>query len=195
MTARRVLHAVHVFAMGLWFGALIMTAAAAAVIFPTLKALNPSLPAYASYGGEHWMLAAGRVANTIFFISDVVQFICSSLAIGTLLVSVVFLKTPWRNRLTAMRAVLLGTALCLLCYHLFILGPRMSVNLERYWTLAAQGQQQQADEFRAAFSADHPSASRVLGAIAGVAGLGLFLGALARDDEPEAAEAAPAGKS
>ncbi|MGQ0628913.1 MAG: hypothetical protein ACT4PL_12535 [Phycisphaerales bacterium] len=71
---RRSLLALHTFALGLWFGSLIMSGVAAAVLFPTLKRLDPTLGAYPKYTGSHWLLAAGHVAEIVFYISDIISF-------------------------------------------------------------------------------------------------------------------------
>ncbi|MBL8757761.1 MAG: hypothetical protein JNK35_04945 [Phycisphaerae bacterium] len=193
MLARRALHAIHVTALGLWSGSLLMTAAMAAVTFPTMKSLAPMLPGYAGYTGDHWMIAAGKVANTAFAISDGVQFVCAMLAAGSLLVAAVFAGLNWRRPGVVVRAVIMGSALGVLAYHLLVLSPRMAVNLRQYWLLAEAGKTSDAEAVRAAFTADHPTASTVMATLAGLSLIGLILGALAgADGGPERAEPQPA---
>ncbi len=194
-TFRHALHAVHLTALGLWCGSLLMTGAAAAVTFPMLKKLAPTLPGYSGYTGDHWMLAAGHVVDRVFAISDVVQFVCAMLATASMLIAAVFGGLAWRRPGGGVmaRAVILAAALMVLGYHLLVLTPRMGVNLKQYWALAAAGQTAEAETFRAAFSADHPMAQRVMASLALLSFAGLVLGALAGADGGRAVEATSAG--
>jgi hypothetical protein len=151
--------------LAFWLGAIVMTGVAAAVIFPTMHKLNPSLPEFALYPGEHWLIAAGKVAFRILAASDIVKVVCAVLVVVTLAA-----ETWPRSRRGAMMAtrwaglfVLLG----LLDYNLATLQPRMTRNLEAYWTSALAGNSEQASKYRAAFDEDHPAATRTMGAMAG----------------------------
>lgn len=188
MLTRRILHALHLTALGVWSGSLLMTAATAAITFPTMKSLAPALPGYAGYTGDHWMIAAGKVANTAFAISDGVQFVCAIIAAGSLLISAVFAGLDWRRPGVVVRAIIMGSALGVLAYHLLVLAPRMAVNLRQYWSLAEAGRSAEAEAIRAAFTADHPTATAVMATLAGLSLAALFLGALGgADGGPERA--------
>ncbi len=152
---------VHIAALGVWCGAVATSGIAAAIIFPTFRELDPTLGQYPDYTGDHALLGAGRVAGSIFFAVDVVQFVCAMLVLTTLiamLLSGYALRTPLR----VIRSVLTLATLGLLSYHLVILMPEMSQNLSAYWAGAAQGMSEQADIARDAFLSMHTTASNVL---------------------------------
>ncbi|MGD9690268.1 MAG: hypothetical protein AB7K52_12780 [Phycisphaerales bacterium] len=194
MDLRAGVHAIHVTALGVWAGALAMTGASAAVLFPTLKALHPTLRAYSGYPGDaeggHGVLAAGHVAARLFAIGDAAGFVCALVAGATLLIGPALLGQTWRRGIFMVRACLLGTGLCLLAYQLMVLGPRMQTNLRGYWDRALAGEVDLAEQFRAAFAAEHPTASLVLVTTTLVVLAGAFLGAL---DRPERAGTPPNG--
>jgi len=163
---RKALEAVHVTAAGVWAGVLVMAGGSAAVLFPEMRSLEPELPAYSAYGGEHWRLAAGIVQNEVFKIADVAQFVLATVCLASLLGMLVFGGLSTRRVSTGVRIVVLCVAMSLTSYHLFILGPRMQASARVYWDAARAGDTAVADRARAAFNADHPTASNVLGATA-----------------------------
>src|SRR5690349_21676927 len=55
----RIVQTIHVVAAGVWLGSLVMTGAYAGLVFRTMRTLNPSLPDFGAYPGEHWRLAGG----------------------------------------------------------------------------------------------------------------------------------------
>jgi hypothetical protein len=159
----RVLTTIHLCVLGLWAGALLMAGGAAAVIFPTVKDLQAQVPALSTYTGEHWRLVGGRVANKIFLIADIAQLILAGKALLTLAMLGLRRAPAIRaGRVAIVWIAGLGASLMLLSYHLLVLQPRMGANLRKYWDAAGAGQNVQAQEFRLAFDADHPTASRVL---------------------------------
>lgn len=159
---RRLLETVHLTFVGLWMGSLAMTGAAAAITFPTVRDLDPSLPAYAAFTGPHWKLAAGHIASRIFLVADAVALGClivSGLTLGLIVAS----KEPWRRPwATAVRLIAFFAALSLLTYSFFFLGPRMNTNMRQYWDAALAGQNDSALRYQAAFDKDHPTASNVM---------------------------------
>ncbi|MFI4892893.1 MAG: hypothetical protein ACIAQ0_05575 [Phycisphaerales bacterium JB058] len=159
---RRLLETVHLTFVGLWMGSLAMAGAAAAIIFPTVRDLDPSLPAYAAFTGPHWKLAAGHVASRIFLVADAVALGClivSGLTLGLVAAS----KEPWRQAwTTGVRLVAFFGALSLLTYSFVFLGPRMNTNMVNYWEAAEAGNNEAALEYQAAFDKDHPTASTVM---------------------------------
>ncbi|MFN0011264.1 MAG: hypothetical protein ACKVS8_06420 [Phycisphaerales bacterium] len=163
---RNAARALHTAALGVWLGVVVMTAAAAAIIFPTVKALAPTLPAFSAYTGDHWMVAAGKVADRIFAISDAAQFACAILAGAGLVLARPMGHASWRTLRTALRITALSAAITALAYQLFVLSPRMSQNLKGYWAAAERGDNTAAASLRAAFNADHPTATIVLGVLA-----------------------------
>lgn len=156
------LQMLNVGALGVWAGVVFMTGLAAARTFPTVKQLDPKLPEFAAYDGDHWRLLAGRVANRFFLDADAVQFGCLGVAVATLLGLVVLSRGAWKGWHMYLRIVALSLPLLTLGYQLFVLGPRMAVNLAKHWRAAAAGDNAAAAGFQAAFNADHPTASTVL---------------------------------
>jgi len=158
--------AVHVTALGVWCGAVVMTGAAAAVAFPTMKELDPTLPAYAGYPGDHWSLAAGTVMAQVFTLADLVQLVAATLAGMTFLASVAFFRMPLRRPVNVLRGALLLATIGVLAFHLFSLAPRMNRAMRAYWDAAAAGNVETADRHKQTFDELHPQASTVLSATA-----------------------------
>ena len=59
---------------------LVMSGTMAAVIFPTMKQLQPVLPEFVKVPQDHWSLAAGLVMRKVFFISDAVQLVMATIS-------------------------------------------------------------------------------------------------------------------
>lgn len=156
---RAALEAAHAAALGVWVGALVMTGAAAAVAFPTMRAMSPSLPEFASYPEDHWMIAAGRVMARVFFISDMAQLICASLAALSLAALWASGSISRRRAAQVIRAALLAALLLSLAQYLLFPARQMAQDLHSFWTAAAAGDIEQADEHRAAFDSMHGAAS------------------------------------
>jgi hypothetical protein len=163
---RALAETIHLTALGLWAGSLVMAGAAAAIIFPTIKKLNPQLPDYAGYTGEHWLVTAGHPASRIFFAADVLQFVCACLAIVTMGVLLFVSKIDIRRAAGMLRLLALLVALGAFGYYFLVLAPRMQLNLRGFWEAAIQANNAEAAKFKAVFDADHPVSSRLMGTIA-----------------------------
>ena len=166
----RFLNTVLVVCSGIVFGVLAMTAVVAAVTFPRMKSLDPTLVGYASYDGAHWSLAAGWIAEGVFDIG----FLVAGVALAGCIAAVLGL-TFVRGR-TGMPIVRLGLTLvvaALFCTHVGWLQRRMDVAATEYRDAAARGENPAAAEAKARFDAMHPTASRLISA-ATLAGLVLF---------------------
>lgn len=171
---------VHLASLGVWAGVVGGAGITGAVTFPTVRDLDPSLPAYSGYAGDHWTLAAGMVAGKVFVITDVVQFVCTFGAIIGFALAVTaggYLKPNQRTWLLFFRALFLGLAFISVAYHLLILMPSMQHDLRQYWDAALAGDTNTAERFRQAFADRHPDASRSLGLTALAALITLLLGA------------------
>ncbi|MFK7883039.1 MAG: hypothetical protein AB8F26_02505 [Phycisphaerales bacterium] len=156
---------VHIAALGVWTGALVGAGISAAVVFPTVRDLDPALPEYTAYEGPHWMLSAGMIASRVFLITDIIQFVCACLAVVGFGLAV-FVGKPARNWGLFLRALLLGLAFLAVSYHLLMLMPAMQSDLRQYWNAALAGDTATAEQFRQAFSDRHQSASRSIGGTA-----------------------------
>ncbi|MEO0511780.1 MAG: hypothetical protein AAF108_02655 [Planctomycetota bacterium] len=175
----RLCGAVHVVSAALWAGVVLMASATAAVSFPTMKELGPTLATFAPFDGEHWPIAAGKVANRVFMIADAAQLVLAVAAVGTG-GYLAFRERLGGRVLGIVRLVLFGLGLGLLGFQIFFLRPKMDVDLEAYWRAAAEGQAQAAETARAAFNARHPTASNLMAGTAaaafGIAATGAWAG-------------------
>ena len=159
-TPSRIAAVVHILSLAIWAALILAAGLAAAVAFPTMKPLNPTLPEFSAYPHDHWLIAAGLVANRIFTITDTASIALAGIAILSAFV-LVTQPTP-RERLLWLLA--LAAAAITLAYSLAILRPRMDRNLIEFWTTARAGQVQTADAARHRFDDDHPTASRLISA-------------------------------
>lgn len=162
--AARVCQTLHIVALAVWMGAVGMSGLVAAIVFPTMRELDPTLGAYPDYAGDHALLGAGQIASRVFFAVDIIQFACASLALGTVVVLVVTgysLNTLAR----VFRVIVLCMTLALLSYHLFLFMPELQRLLNGYWDHAALGDTATADQYKDRFLAHHTTASRILGAL------------------------------
>ena len=96
-----------------------MSGVVAAIVFPLMRKLEPTLASYPDYEGDHAMLAGGRLASSVFLAVDMIQFVCASLALATLATMIVTGYTI--NTIPRLlRIMVLCATLALLSYHLFI---------------------------------------------------------------------------
>lgn len=152
---------VHVLTLCLWAGVLTGVSIAAATIFPTAKKLEATSTIFPQGTADQWRLVAGRIANQVFLVADSVQLVLCGAAILTIVILGVRKALKPGSALVIWLMALAG-AVMTLAYHLLVLQPRMAQNLSGYWQNAAAGQTALADQFRAAFNDDHPTASTVL---------------------------------
>jgi len=160
-TVQRVFEVVHIVALSVWVGAVGVSGIVAAVVFPTMGEMLPTLGAYPEYTGDHALLGAGRIAGQVFLIVDSIQFICATIALGALITMIVAgysINTLGR----VARCVALLFTMGLLSWHLFILMPGMQMDLSSYWDLAAAGESAAADVHKDAFMALHETAANSL---------------------------------
>lgn len=178
MPVRRApLETMHLVTMGLWAGTLGMAGASAAIIFPMMRELDPTLTPYALYTEPHWRLAAGHVAASLFFVADIIQLFCAALACLSLVLMVLFKCAAWPDRAMAARFIVITLLLALLSYRFFILAPRMDQSLAEYRAAARLGDIATATTHANAFNDDHPAASNVMSATFVLVLTGLILGA------------------
>ncbi|TVQ30090.1 MAG: hypothetical protein EA376_14120 [Phycisphaeraceae bacterium] len=162
---------VHLLALGVWLGAVVMAGMSAMVVFPTMEGLEPALPAYAAYDGAHSALAAGRVMFAVFFACDLVQLCAAFFVVMPFMAAAFGLGLSMRRPVNAFRAALVFVLAAMLAFHLVALTPAMNTELQAYWQAAAEGDTAMAATHKAAFDARHPTARLVLTAM--TAGLAL----------------------
>lgn len=154
--------------LGIWIGALLLAATAAAIIFPTVKALDPELYTFAKYTGEHWRITAGIPAQKIFFSADIVQLICAALACAGMIVLIVTRAVePWNHRVTSgmIRSIPLTIVMMLFGVHLFFISPSMSSNWVQFLAHAKAGEMELATPFQEKFASMHPVSTKILGSL------------------------------
>lgn len=156
---------------GVTFGVVAMTGVVAAVVFPTMRDLGPTLPEYASYTGPHWPLAAGVIAEKIFQIGFIVVGVALAGAVLALLTAI---ARNLGRRFPICRAGLLVVTLGLYLTHMGWLQPRMNAAANEYRQAAREGDKDTAAEAKSQFDALHPTASKLVGATT-LAALGLFV--------------------
>lgn len=162
---RTLLHIVHVLALAAWAGAVLMSAAVAASVFPLMKSLDPIVPSYAAYTGPHSFIVAGHVAARTFLIADIIQFAAALLALASFAALVLVAGRAMHRALLALRGITLSAAVSTLAFQLLVLAPRMNKTLGEYWSAAQTGDNPRAATLRADFQLDHPTASGLLAAI------------------------------
>tara|TARA_R110002073_G_scaffold1715_3_gene12253 strand:- start:3757 stop:4350 length:594 start_codon:yes stop_codon:yes gene_type:complete len=160
-TTCRIAQIIHLVALSIWLGSVAMSGVVAAIVFPLMRKLEPTLALYPDYQGDHAMLAGGRVASSVFFAVDLIQFVCASLALATM---AAMLVTGYKISTIArfLRVLVLFATLALLSYHLFLFMPKLTMTLQGYWDFASAGDTTQADVFKDRFLASHKAASRIL---------------------------------
>jgi hypothetical protein len=160
-TASRIAQITHLVALAIWLGSVAMSGVVAAIVFPLMRKLEPTLASYPNYEGDHALLAGGLIASKVFFTVDFIQFVCASLALATLVIMIV---SGWSiNTIPRLlRVMVLCATLALLSYHIFIFMPQLTLTLQGYWDFAAKGDTVQADQFKDRFLESHSAASRIL---------------------------------
>ncbi|MEM9065694.1 MAG: hypothetical protein AAGB51_09425 [Planctomycetota bacterium] len=163
---RRLTEAAHLLALGVWIGVIVGAGLAAAALFPSIRDLDPRVPAYEAYSGEHWLMVGGAAGERIFLYADVAQFVCATGAMLTLIISLITSGAGWRSLSTALRVPLLCAAIGLFSYSMFMHTPEMNEHLRQLRVAAEAGDEAVAQNHREAFRGMHPVASNLLGGTA-----------------------------
>ncbi len=170
------LDAVSVWLLGAWAGALIMTGASAAIIFPEIRNLGAGVPGLVLPADEHWKYIAGRVQNRVFGVCDWVQLLCG---VGVLALGVV---AAFRQRGTQIGAGLwrlrVGVTILTLgalATYLAWLAPAMQSDLRAFWQALEARDLSTARAAQDSFDRYHPIASKWFsGMLLGVVTLGII---------------------
>jgi hypothetical protein len=174
----RICESIHLLALGLWAGVLLMVGATAAVTFPKLAELDVRVPGFEGYDAEHHRIAAGQVMNLAFAVADWIGMACLVVAVVTILILTVP-RGVWRHRIgpaLVLRVAALAFVLVLTLFQTFAFRPSLNRSFERLWTAAEVGDNQQATEIRDRLAPQHAKASFLLTSqlglvlIAGIAG-------------------------
>lgn len=155
-----------IIALSVLAGATLAVGAAAAIAFPTMKALDPVLAAYVAWPDPHWPIAAGAIANRLFRILDWV-------ALGIVVVALVSMiprsARPTRSLIGVVAAVSMLLLAGVVATNWVWIRPTMHHHLEAYWTAARAGDIAAGNAGREAFAGFHPIATGLLVAQAGLA--------------------------
>lgn len=176
-TPRRLLETLLIVSSGVVFGVLAMTAVVAAVVFPKMRELDPTLPGFSQYDGAHWSLAAGIIAERVFDIGFVIAGVAVAGCIGGVL-GLVFARggsgASGAGRMPIVRLGLTLIVAALFCTHVGWLQRRMDSAAEDYRQAAAAGNNDAAHEAKARFDAMHPTAANLISGST-LAALALFV--------------------
>lgn len=181
---RTILHVIHAFALSVWLAAVLMSGVVAALVFPLMKSLNPTLPEYAAYDGPHSFIVAGQVAARVFLVSDVMQFVMALFSLGSLGAFTLLTDRSEGGKRLAARGLCLTAAIGALGFQLLVLAPRMNKLLGEYWAAAKAGDNTAAAALREAFQELHPTATAVLLVIALAVAACLLLGLMPVGERP-----------
>jgi hypothetical protein len=160
---RAFLETVNLVALALWLGAIVFSGVVAARVFVVMRELDPRLNAYADYTGEHWKLAGGKVANGVFAITDIAQFLCALIA-GLCFAALVATRIVSPRRLsTWLRGLGLSVGMACVMGLLLVVSPRLHAALAGYWAAAREGKNDEALRLQALAGQIHPTATMLMG--------------------------------
>lgn len=156
-------------ALTIWVGVLISAGVAATGTFTVLPdpELGVQLEKFSKYEaplGTHGRIAAGHVMEPIFTFVDLSQVVAGALVLMTVLMQLTIFRQPTRRSVTLwniVRVLCIGGALTLFTYRVLAVSPDMNRDLRAYWSAAQAGDGETADRHYAAFTANHPRASRL----------------------------------
>jgi hypothetical protein len=161
--AVKIVHAAFWLALTLWVSVLITAAIAAMNSFTKLPALQIELKDYSAIASsEHGRLAAGMVMDGVFRMCDRVQLLAVPIALITLILQFTSGVARWKTISNLIRIFAIVCAAGLFLFYITSLSPQMQRSLHAYWDSAASGKIDEAQAYRAAFTALHPVASRLL---------------------------------
>ncbi|MFG0256482.1 MAG: hypothetical protein ACF8GE_01105 [Phycisphaerales bacterium JB043] len=161
--------------LSLWLGSLVMVSAIAAVAFPAMRDLAPTLPGYSGYPSGHWEIAAGHIMAPAFQIADGIQVACATCVGIALAILIATRRLRLTNPLSLFRLIIVVVLLGALIEYLMRVAEPMQTMLREFWAHAASGEVTLADSVRERFDALHPRSSMRLGAIM----IGLILAIIA----------------
>ena len=142
-------HTLHLLALALWLGGVVMAGIAAAVIFTSLKPLGLAVEGYTVPKEQVWSLLGGFPAARVFAITDMLGLGAAMVAAVTLIgayASGVGKPWGWSKGHMAVRVISLSAVLAVFCYQLMVLAPRMAQALGQYRAAAAAAHDDEEEE-------------------------------------------------
>lgn len=173
LTGRKIAECIHLTALAVWLGAMLMGGGIAAFVFPTMASLDPHLETFAAYPEPHGVIVAGYVGEFVFLVLDATGLLAIFVAIVSLVTAAVY-RMSLRRMSTFVRASFLGLAMIALAYQLLAIAPEMKMHLDEFRAAAQAGELEVAARARAAFRELHPLSTNVL-AVTVLAVLGAFV--------------------
>lgn len=168
---QRLANAVHIITLSLWAGAIATTGFLAAIAFPTMKDLDPTLPNITADNAEHWRIAAGNIFNKAFSALnqwDALGHAVPSLAFIFWFIAGVAMSIGVNPRQRPRRKMRTFFRVRVLVFFVIIIATaavdqtstQMSELLTTLTAAAESGDEQRLEETRAAFDALHDIVSR-----------------------------------
>lgn len=142
--------------LSLWLGGLVVLGATAAVAFPTMKRLDPSLPGFEAVG-DHWSIAAGHIFQPIFGVATIGALVLAGAAVLVAFPAVRGMRPVYRKNIVGwmfVLAVVSGVSMAI--------AGRMSRDWHAFVDAAKAGDAAVAQTHRTKFERMHPVASGVL---------------------------------
>jgi hypothetical protein len=175
---RTVLEGIHLGSLGVWCGMTVGVGVCAAIAFPTMRDLDPTLPAFAALPDGHWSIAAGSVMNPVFHILDGASLALAGLALITLVLGAWTRSIRLGSPSGVLRTLALICALGAALYSTMLLRPEMDAHLDGYLTAGREGDIVTALANKDAFDALHPRASMLIGMTLAFGALAFVFGAI-----------------
>lgn len=190
--SRAAFETIHLTLLGIWAGAIAATGLAAAVAFPIMKRLDPSLPGFAGYPEDHWRIAAGQVMNPVFQGVATFGVLAGVVALLALVIVVVRVRPRVRCGLVWVRVLATSGALICVSISTALVQRPMQTELAKFIDSARAGDVSAADGHREAFDRFHPVASNLmkLNLVLVVVAFGAGVWNVARPDGSESTGAA-----
>ena len=147
-----------------WLGAVVCSGTFAATVFPTMKAIDPRLPAFEKYEGPHYLIAGGKLAQKIFLLADIAQFACgwSRLRRCCACSSCSARTRSAAGRATSSAPFRSRSRSPALPGEIIVVGPALNGALRLYWAAAEAGDNVLAAKHKAGVDDLHPIASWLL---------------------------------
>lgn len=172
---QQIARTMHIACLALASGVIVATGVAAAIAFPTMRDLAPSLPGL-SQVDDNWMIAAGAVMAKVFAITGGIA--ATAIALSALALVIEAFTAQRRRPVPLMGRSLVLLLLVSVCAHYTaVLLPTMNHTFDAFVVAARANELDQAATLRAEFESMHPVASRELGAIAFLSLIAALLGA------------------
>lgn len=162
---RRLAETIYISTLAFWLASIVFSALFAAILFPTMKQLDPHIAGLPEGVQEHWRLAAGKIAGPIFELVGGLQrvFVAITFLALCLLWSCVLEIPPAARKLRSIAWIpLAATALAT---DFLVIRP-MASHLAQFWTSVQANDLATAQHHRSVFDNLHHYSTTMLGATA-----------------------------